>query len=153
MATQTDIDKLYDVFSEVDTLHQEAHPEVFHSARYTNTIKEYYKTCIQDPSMMIFLAAQNELICGAIICTLHTTPENPILVARKYAMIENIAVRNQFTRQKVGQRLMERTHQWAKTMGAGSIELTVWNFNQGAKDFYYQMGYKTKHIRMNRDLR
>ncbi len=152
LAKRSDIDQIYEVFSAADALHRAAHPEIFQKATYSNTIKEYYKTCIADPSMVIFVAEADQVIGGAIICTLRTTPDNPILVTRKYGLIENIAVQTQFRRQKIGQILIEQAHEWARSMGAGLIELTVWDFNEQAKDFYRKMGYTTKHIRMSRDL-
>jgi len=151
-ATRADLDPLYEIFSEADSLHRAVHPEIFQKARHTNTLKEYYKTCILDPSMAIFVAEQNDLICGAIICTLHSAPDNPILVPRKYGTIENIVVLSAHQRQGIGKHLMKRAHQWANAMEATSVELTVWDFNQGAQDFYRGLGYIPKHLRMTKEL-
>jgi GNAT superfamily N-acetyltransferase len=43
--------------------------------------------------------------------------------------------------QGIGRALMEHTHEWARGQGIHEVELTVWEFNQGAMAFYSELGY------------
>jgi GNAT superfamily N-acetyltransferase len=41
---------------------------------------------------------------------------------------------------------MERAHRWALDKGVSEVELSVWDFNEGAIAFYENLGYKpTRH--------
>jgi ribosomal protein S18 acetylase RimI-like enzyme len=97
-------------------------------------------------------AEQGKNIIGALICTLHKTKDIPVLVSRIYACIENITVIKEHRRKGIGEALINYAQQWAKTNKAVSIELTVWEFNKGARDFYQKLGYQTSRRRMVKDL-
>ena len=51
-------------------------------------------------------------------------------------------------RMGVGKALMERVNQWAKERELESVQLTVWDFNQGAIEFYKALGYDTVRLTM-----
>jgi ribosomal protein S18 acetylase RimI-like enzyme len=147
-----DTDLLYEIFSETDQMHREAHPEIFREARNPKHIKAYYLNCINISDAVIFVAEAKDEIVGAIICTLEVTSDIPVLVPRKFACIENIAVSAKYRNQGTGNSLMEATQVWAEHMGATMMELTVWEFNQGAKQFYKKHGFQATRSRMVKDL-
>jgi ribosomal protein S18 acetylase RimI-like enzyme len=152
-ATSQDVESIYSVFGETELLHRNAHPEIFRSSKNPAAVFEYLRDSILDPSAAIFLAENSEEILGAIHCRIQNSTENPIMVPRKYALIENIAVISVHRRRGIGESLMKRAEQWAKSLGAVSIELTVWEFNQTAKDFYCQFDYRPIRQRMSKELR
>jgi ribosomal protein S18 acetylase RimI-like enzyme len=147
-----DINAIYKIFAETDRLHREAHPERFQTASYPEDIKGFYRTCILKSEADILVAVGQSEMLGALICTVYQSSAAPILTPRTYGCIENITVPKNYRRRKIGTALMEAAKTWAGTKGATSIELTVWEFNQGAASFYHQMGYRTIHHRMIKDL-
>lgn len=151
-AIDKDILGLYEVFSETEHLHLQAHPEVFRLEPQGTSSKNYYRSCIIEPNSAIFVAETNQKIVGALICSIQFAQKNPILIHRKFCLIENISVLSEYRESGVGNALMARTQQWAKAMGATSIELTVWEFNQGAIEFYKKNGYQTIHHKMRKGL-
>jgi ribosomal protein S18 acetylase RimI-like enzyme len=66
--------------------------------------------------------------------------------------IDNLAVRKGFRRAGIGRALMEKAHEWALAKGVDIIELNVWEFNQGAIEFYHGLGYETASRKMSRRL-
>jgi ribosomal protein S18 acetylase RimI-like enzyme len=151
-ASTQDVERIYTVFSEADRLHRNAHPEIFRKAKSPKSIQDYMKDSILDPTSVIFLAERAGEILGTVQCRIQTTPEIPVLVPRKYAVIENISVGEGHKRSGVGKALMKRTEQWAKALGAQTIELTVWDFNQTAKEFYRKLDFRLMHQRMSKEL-
>jgi GNAT superfamily N-acetyltransferase len=147
-----DINAIYKIFEETDRLHREAHPERFQLASFPQDIKDFYRTCILKSDVIILLAVGQGEILGALICAVHQSGSAPALTPRTYGCIENITVPQIHRRRKIGTALMEAAKTWARTKGATSIELTVWEFNQGAASFYHQLGYRTIHRRMILDL-
>jgi GNAT superfamily N-acetyltransferase len=79
-------------------------------------------------------------------------PPIPILVPRRVAVVENLAVREDFRRAGIGSALMDRALRWAEGLGATEIELNVYEFNQTAIDFYRNLGYATSSRRMSKRL-
>ncbi len=80
------------------------------------------------------------------------SPEIPIFVRRRYAVIESVVVAEEHRRAGIGRGLVEKAHQWAVAEGADSIELNVWEFNQGAVEFYERLGYETASRKMSKRL-
>ncbi len=148
-----DIDGIFEVLAEADQLHRDAHPEIFRPGGFDASIKKFYRACIMDPAAEIFIAEQQTKIVGAILISLQHSPKAPALLPRKFGVIENIAVHPSLRETGIGQALMKRAQQWAAALGASSIELTVWAFNQGAMSFYEKIGYKTIHHKMRKDLK
>ena len=54
--------------------------------------------------------------------------------------------------QGIGKALMEHIHLWAEERGLKQIQLTVWDFNKGAQEFYKNLGYEMLHHRMRKEL-
>ena len=143
-----DVENLYELFSPVDQMHREAHPEIFKQAEYPADIKDYYRACIQDQGSMIIIAMEEHKVIGGVICSLETAAEIPILVPRTVACIENITVSPSYRKKGVGRLLVEAVQDWANQWNATAIELTVWEFNQDAAMFYNELGFIPYRRRM-----
>jgi ribosomal protein S18 acetylase RimI-like enzyme len=148
-----DIEGVFSVLGETQLLHMIAHPEIYQAPKNIKPILDYLKESVFDPNAVIFLAEEGDEILAAIHCRIQSSSENPVLTPRKFALIENIAVASAHRRRGIGEALMKRAEQWAKALGASSIELTVWDFNQTAKDFYRQLDYQPIHQRMSKELK
>jgi ribosomal protein S18 acetylase RimI-like enzyme len=76
----------------------------------------------------------------------------PVLVPRRFAIVDSLAVRAAFRRRGVGQKLMAAVEEWAADRGVSDIELNVFEFNGAAIAFYERLGYATRSRRMARTL-
>lgn len=74
------------------------------------------------------------------------------MVPRTFGCIENITVHPSYQGKGIGKDLMAQAHKWAAALGAETIKLTVWELNQKAFDMNKQLGNKTVHQRMIKDL-
>ena len=70
----------------------------------------------------------------------------------RYAVIENVVVDADSRRLSVGSRLITHAENWARDLGATSVELTVYEFNQAAKALYRESGYRPQSVRMSKPL-
>jgi GNAT superfamily N-acetyltransferase len=52
----------------------------------------------------------------------------------------------------MGKALMERAERWALERGVSEVELSVWEFNLDAIEFYRELGYATSKRVMHREL-
>ena len=57
--------------------------------------------------------------------------------------VMNLAVRPDYRRQGVGTALMDFVKQYAAEQDFDTVELDVWEFNEGARQFYEAVGFQT----------
>ena len=151
-ATVSDCDALLPIFDEVDALHREHVPHVFQEPHGPARDDEYLLGVLADESCGLFVADAGGEILGFVQVVLRDTPPIPILVPRRVASVENLAVRQGFRRAGIGRALMRRAQRWAEDRGADEIELTVYDFNEDAISFYHSLGYSTSSRRMGKRL-
>ncbi len=151
-ALPRDLEGVYAVFSLADTLHRDAHPEVFKEASDLADIKDYLLAGIQSEDAAVFVAETQSGIIGAVIASIRQTPDISLLVQRTFVSVENLVVAEESRQQGIGLALMERIHLWAAERGLKQIQLTVWDFNESALAFYSKLGYAVLHHRMRKEL-
>jgi ribosomal protein S18 acetylase RimI-like enzyme len=151
-ATAHDIEELYEIFEEVDALHREQLPHILQKPHGPPRDRDYVLELLADKSYGVFVAYAEGEILGFVQVALRDTPPIPILVPRRFAVVENLAVRSASRRIGIGRALMHRVECWAEEMGATEIELNVYEFNQSAFSFYRSLGYVTTSRKMEKRL-
>ena len=148
VATIDDFYGISEVFEEADLLHSQALPEIFRATEAPARSKAYISERIAGENSVFLLAESGNRIIGVLHITIMETPEWPILVPRRYGIIHDLVVRRDYQRLGVGRLLMEKAHGWAMEKDVTQVELTVWEFNEGAIAFYEELGYSTAGRRM-----
>jgi GNAT superfamily N-acetyltransferase len=69
------------------------------------------------------------------------SPDVPVLVQRKYLLVDMVGVKESLRGEGIGRALMQAAHGWARQQGITQVELRVYEFNQGAIAFYESLGY------------
>lgn len=138
-ATPKDYHKLLVLFEEVDKLHRKQLPHIFKKPKKPSWSKEY----LFGRDSIIFIAETGDKeLMGLIHGLVKTSKPKPILVKRKYVFINALVVVESHRRQGIGKKLLKRADEWIKNRGINQIELSVYQFNQPAINFYKKRGYK-----------
>jgi ribosomal protein S18 acetylase RimI-like enzyme len=98
---------------------------------------------IQDQTTKIFMAKDWEQNIGLILAFKKQAPQKPVLKKREYIEVDTLCISPSHRKQWIGKLLLDEVEKRAKEDNIDDIQLTVWNFNQGAKDFYEKNGYLT----------
>jgi ribosomal protein S18 acetylase RimI-like enzyme len=151
-ATERDYEALCAIIEQVDSIHQDALPKRFKDSNGPPREREYILNAIRSPDVDIFVAETESGLVGFVHVMIRNVPDIPILVPRRHAVVENLAVREEHRRIGIGLALMERAEDWARAKGATSIELNVYAFNDVAQRFYRKLGYETLSCRMTKPL-
>jgi diamine N-acetyltransferase len=138
------------LFVEVNNFHVSAHPEVFQVVEPAPRSLDEYQVILADPAQAILIAWADGLAAGFIHILLRDSPPNPVMVPRRFGVVDVVVVGGQFKRQGIGQALMAKGERWARERGATSIELGVFEFNQGAIQFYEELGFSTVSRKMRK---
>ena len=151
-ATLDDHDELCVLISEVDEFHRSNLPQRFREPEGLTREWDYFRSLITDEDVGFFVAEEERELVGFVHAVVRDSRDIPILVPRRYAFIDSIAVREELRGTGIGRVLMERAHEWATSMGATEMELNVFEFNETAIAFYRKLGYRTVCREMSRPL-
>jgi ribosomal protein S18 acetylase RimI-like enzyme len=152
-ATAQDCDNLCELIGEVDALHRENLPHMFKRPAGPARDRDLLLGLIENRSVGLFIAEVKGEVAGFVNVVLRDAAPLPIFVPRRFAVVDNLAVKKKFQRSGVGQALMAEAERWAKYNGAIEIELNVYEFNEEAIAFYERLGYETFSRRMSKVLR
>lgn len=147
-----DYDELCALIVEVDELHRNNLPQRFREPKGPTREWEYYRSVITDENMGFFVAEDDGKLVGFVHVVVRESRDIPILVPRRYAVIDSIAVKEELRGTGIGRGLMERAHEWGLSMGVTEMELNVFAFNEDAVAFYRKLGYRTVCHEMSRPL-
>ncbi len=151
-ATAQDYEALCEIIEEVDTLHRQALPHIFQASGGPVRERVYILGLLADEDHGLFVAEVEGQVAGFLHVTVRDAPPIPILVPRRVAVVDNIAVKAAYRRAGLGRALMSRAEQWAQARGAAEVELNVYEFNGAAIAFYESLGYEAFSRRMGRRL-
>ena len=151
-AETEDYGSLIELFDEIDAIHRDRHPRIFQKPNGPVREIEHYIGLISDESTAVFVAEMEGNVVGFVHAIVRDAPDIPILVPRRFAIVDGILVRSNYKKSGIGGMLMNGIEEWAKVKGASSIELNVFEFNQEAIAFYESLGYKTLSRKLSKDL-
>lgn len=138
------------VFDEIDELHRQALPHVFRAVDGPALERAYFEAALADPEAAWLVAEQEDGVVGIVHVRAMQAPDRPFLVPRRYAHVENLAVRVDHQRAGIGRALMAAAERWAAERGLREVDLNVWEFNQSAIAFYEELGYVAERRTMRR---
>ena len=151
-ATADDYDALCAIIDDVDSLHRDRMPHIFQKPPGPVRDKEYILSLLADDNIGLFVAEVEGQVAGFVHILVRDTPPWPVLVPRRRAYVDSLAVGQEFRRHGIGRALMRQAHAWAIAKEAVVVELNVFEFNQPALAFYRALGYETSTRRMVRNL-
>ncbi len=151
-ATADDYAPLCELFAEVDAFHAAHLPHLFRTPPGPARDRAYFDELLADENTCLFVAERSGTLAGFVQAIVRDAPDIPILVPRRYASVDNLGVRAESRRRGIGRLLMAAAAAWALAHGATGIELSVHEFNEAARAFYYGLGYRTSIRRMSRPL-
>jgi ribosomal protein S18 acetylase RimI-like enzyme len=114
--------------------------------------RDHYLGLIADENVGLFVAESGESILGFAHAAIRETPDIPLFVPRRYAVLIDLVVRSGYQKRGIGRTLVDKAQAWAIAQRVTSIELNVFEFNENAISFYEKLGYRTLSRKMSKDL-
>ena len=151
-ATGEDYSAVCALFDEVDALHRDHLPDIFQRPPGEARERDHYLGLIADENVGFFVASAGGELVGFVHVIVRETPAVPVLVPKRYAVVDGIVVESGSRGRGVGGRLMDRAQEWALARGATALELNVYEFNEAAISFYEELGYRTLSRKMRKEL-
>ncbi len=146
-ATLSDFDGISLLEGQVFKLHLDARPDMM-KPRKRAFESEYFEKCLGDENIKIFVAEESGQIVGHCITRKWGYKDHPMIFDMTILDIDDLCVDERFRGKGVGKLLFERAVSYAKELSADHVELSVWGFNENAREFYEHLGMKVRISRM-----
>lgn len=142
-ATLEDYQAVSTLFEQVDQLHADALPDLFQPSDGPARSQEWFAQIAASEDAALFVAEQQGILVGLVLCRVHNSPAFPLFVPRRYVHINDLVVHESFQGKGIGRLLMQRAHEWTKEQSMTDVELDVYEFNMPARTLYEHLGYQT----------
>ena len=152
-AAPYDYEALCVVIREIDDYHQVALPHFFRRNPGEARPLSWLMDILANPEMTLLVAEKDGELIGFLWGMLRAAPDTPFHMPRRWLLVDMLGVSEAYRGQGVGRALMEQAEAWAKAQGVSEVELSVWEFNQGAQAMYEKLGYTTTVRRMWKSLK
>lgn len=134
----------------VQRLHHEAHPDRFcppHEKATTPLFRDWLSGA--DQRWLPGTAVTKAWLCeddrgeplGYVLAVHRETPVSPFKPAMSWIQLDQIAVREDTRRCGIGNALVGAVEHWAHSLHVDTIELSVGEFNEGARRFFSALGF------------
>lgn len=146
-ADERDYEAIHTFKKAIHKMHVDAEPQFYKSSESIFT-KEFFLEEIAKEH--IFALEDDGKLVGYLIWNEVEIKDHPLIIDRKIMMIDDLFIDNSRRNKGYGREMMDRIEEYAKGKGFASIELTVWDFNEGAQKFYRSIGMRAARIRMEK---
>ena len=143
-ATRDDYTQVCTLISALDAHHVDLLPDKFRPSGAPDATfcsQDVYLAELNDEKIALFVAESEEKLLGFIKVYEKSTPENPILVPKRFLLLDNLYVSEQNRGQGIAQALYKKVNHWAKNREIDTIQLNVYAKNKKAVDFYDKLGF------------
>ncbi|MGG1684271.1 N-acetyltransferase family protein [Pseudalkalibacillus sp. NRS-1564] len=146
-ANLDDFEKIKPIHKEVHDLHTKGRPDKYKPTKSTLD-KDYYKGLVESKESRVYVIEHTGEVIAFTFLSKQETPDRETIVKNEYVFMEDFGVSNYFRENGLGKMLFNKAIEFTKEIGATSLELGVWEFNETAIKFYESMGMKTQARKM-----
>lgn len=147
LASAADLERLVELNLEVHDLHVAHMPDLFKPAD-PEDVSAYFAAMVAADAAEIFVACEGPVVVGYLLLVLRERPEDPVMLAQRFAYIEQIGVTAEHRGRGHGHELIAAARTFARQRGLDRVELDTWGFNKAAHAFFHAEGFHTRNIRM-----
>jgi ribosomal protein S18 acetylase RimI-like enzyme len=153
VALPSDYAAIRELMREEDSLHAGARADVFVYPVVRTLSTEHLDGLRTSSDAALWVAEADGGVVGlAIVVARARNPELQLFREPRFVTLQDLVVASEHRRQGIGTALVRRAEAWAVEQGFKCLELSVWEFNRSAIEFYRSLGYDTDHRRMSREL-
>lgn len=156
-ATPNDIPRLLELYHELDEAHRAHHPELFAGAPTRDVQSIVAKLHEERAAVLVADVAADDgggdsIVAGFVRIVDVTTPHGEVLLSRRFGLVDELAVATPYRRLGIASALLKAAETWAKGRKVGALEVTVWAFNDGARELYAQHDYAPARYYLRKPL-
>ena len=140
-ATKEDHDVLYELFSEIQTMHYETRPDIFRPAKRDRYFKDYFDRVLESDNHHLLIGFEDDKPMGYIYYVINQLPQSIYRPEKRIVYINHILVKEKYQGRGYGQALINHVRDIAQKEKIKEIGLDVWVFNEKAIGFFEKQGF------------
>ncbi len=125
----------------VQELHHRQYPKYFKLYDY-EAVRNTFTELLAKENWYAYVAYDDAFPIGYILFFIRDYEENPFRLSYKGIHIDQLCVVEEYQKRGIGSRLMEKAEEIGKNVKASQLELTFWEKNSDAKEFYIRKGFE-----------
>jgi GNAT superfamily N-acetyltransferase len=141
-ASLRDYEALCALFDELDEVHRLARPEMFQPISGPSRTRAQVARWLSEAGSTILVAENEGGVVGLAVLLTRPPSDFAGAVPRKVIELDNLVVRADQRRRKVGRRLLAACAEWVRDRNATHFEVAVHAFNRDARRFYENFGFQ-----------
>lgn len=141
-AKKSELEAINAIRRQVHKVHAEGRPDIFRK-KFGKKLADHIFFYHSGKLSNIIVAKSEDAIVGFAVLEIIQKPRSPYNKARTYLRVAEFGVDKSRRRQRIGRALMEFIKHYAYEKNFDTIELDVWEFNEGALQFYESLGFRT----------
>jgi len=110
--------------------------------------EDYFEASLNDENVKIFVYEEKGEVLGYCLTKKWGYSSHHLFYDMTILDINDMCVDEKVRGKSIGRQLFNRAINYAKEIGAAKIELSVWNFNKNARQFYECLGMTERISRM-----
>lgn len=135
----------------VQTFHHEVYPDDFKKFDL-NSVTNFFKKNLASDNSYAFLAEIDSKPIGYLLCMVNSREENEFQYEKRVLYIDQISIENEFRKQGIGKKLMDKAFELAKELHISEIQLDHWVKNEEASNFFKQLGFGYYNYKMKKTM-
>ncbi len=133
---------------DVQALHALAHPDLFQATTDDQRVAEWFSAFLAEPGATALIGEVAGQAVGFALGKVEHKPVNPFRSAITVGLVDQLSVRPAHQHHGYGGQLLDALIARFRQAGVRRVELSVWSFNEQARNFYRQRGFTTAQERM-----
>lgn len=150
-AEEGDLPQVNELRRQVSDLHAKGRPDIFKPG-FCQELQDRGHEMWRAEDSDVIVAEREGVVCGMACVEYLIRAESAYAQERKTYYVTEFAVDEAYQRRGVGRELLAFLREDARKRGFSRMELDVWEFNAGARDFYEALGFHTFRRFMEWDL-
>ena len=150
-AKESDLSDILKIKAQAHEKYVQNRPDLYKNSVVLYT-PDFLKPFFENENRYILIAKVDENIAGYIFVEM-VSVEKPMMVARKYLYIHDLAVLEDLRRYGIALELLNYVENLANVSGINTIELAVHTFSEHAIKLYEKSGFKQRAIRMEKEVK
>ena len=152
-AVANDYIEINNLVVEVHNLHVKNRSDVYVDVD-NPLMREHFDDLLSanDTKLFVVEDTSNKDLVAYSIVKIMTPRSIQILAPSRFAYLDDFCVKFSHQKNGIGRFLFQHIVDYAKTEGASSLQLVVWEFNKDAIKFYEALGMSARNRRMELNL-
>lgn len=143
-----DLDVVFGLVDEVQSIHVEAEPAFFHPLEKGDAFEAWFKGLLADPNQHLILAYAGDLAVGFLQYYMGLRPKSIFRAECRLAYVNALVVAEAHRGTGCGSLLLEHVKQEARRAGVEQLGIDFWSFNAAARGCFEKAGFRVKRETM-----